>query len=231
MKLTERIQKLREQSLNAENRISAERALLITEFYKSGVADAEPVPVQRAMAFQYILEHKAICINKGELIVGERGPAPKATPTYPEICVHSLQDLEILHNRKKVAFLSDEETRAAYRDIIIPYWKGKSNRDRIFKNVTSEWKDAYEAGIFTEFQEQRAPGHTVLGMKMFRTCPGIGKIGWSGIRPEAENRIVADGSGLPAGACQCSADSTGGFATLLVYSFGSSDGTESVGFF
>ncbi len=169
MKLTERIQKLREQSLNAENRISAERALLITEFYKSGVADAEPVPVQRAMAFQYILEHKAICINKGELIVGERGPAPKATPTYPEICVHSLQDLEILHNRKKVAFLSDEETRAAYRDIIIPYWKGKSNRDRIFKNVTSEWKDAYEAGIFTEFQEQRAPGHTVLGMKMFRT--------------------------------------------------------------
>lgn len=169
MKLTERIQKLREQSLNAENRISAERALLITEFYKSGVADAEPVPVQRAMAFQYILEHKAICINKGELIVGERGPAPKATPTYPEICVHSLQDLEILHNRKKVAFLSDEETRAAYRDIIIPYWEGKSNRDRIFKNVTSEWKDAYEAGIFTEFQEQRAPGHTVLGMKMFRT--------------------------------------------------------------
>ncbi len=169
MKLTERIQKLREQSLNAENRISAERALLITEFYKSGVADAEPVPVQRAMAFQYILEHKAICINKGELIVGERGPAPKAAPTYPEICVHSLQDLEILHNRKKVAFLSDEETRVAYRDIIIPYWKGKSNRDRIFKNVTSEWKDAYEAGIFTEFQEQRAPGHTVLGMKMFRT--------------------------------------------------------------
>lgn len=169
MKLTERIQRLREQSLNAENRISAERALLITEFYQSGIADAEPVPVQRALAFQYILEHKVICINEGELIVGERGPAPKATPTYPEICVHSLQDLEILHNRKKVSFKSDEETRAAYRDIIIPYWTGKSNRDRIFKNVTPEWKDAYEAGIFTEFQEQRAPGHTVLGMKMFRT--------------------------------------------------------------
>lgn len=169
MKLTERIQRLREQSLNAENRISAERALLITEFYQSGIADAEPVPVQRALAFQYILEHKAICINEGELIVGERGPAPKATPTYPEICVHSLQDLEILHNRKKVSFKSDEKTRAVYRDIIIPYWTGKSNRDRIFKNVTPEWKDAYEAGIFTEFQEQRAPGHTVLGMKMFRT--------------------------------------------------------------
>ena len=99
MKMTERIRKLREQSLNAENRISAERALLITEFYQSGMADAEPVPVQRALAFKYILEPKYICVNEGELIVGERGPAPKATPTYPEICIHSLQDLEILNDR------------------------------------------------------------------------------------------------------------------------------------
>ena len=169
MKMTERIRKLREQSLNAENRISAERALLITEFYQSGMADAEPVPVQRALAFKYILEHKYICVNEGELIVGERGPAPKATPTYPEICIHSLQDLEILNDRPKVSFKSDETTRAAYRDIIIPYWKGKSNRDRIFQNLPQEWKEAYTAGVFTEFQEQRAPGHTALGIKMFRT--------------------------------------------------------------
>lgn len=169
MKMTERIRKLREQSLNAENRISAERALLITEFYQSGMADAEPVPVQRALAFKYILEHKYICVNEGELIVGERGPAPKATPTYPEICIHSLQDLEILNDRSKVSFKSDETTRAAYRDIIIPYWKGKSNRDRIFQNLPQEWKEAYTAGVFTEFQEQRAPGHTALGIKMFRT--------------------------------------------------------------
>ena len=169
MKMTERIRKLREQSLNAENRISAERALLITEFYQSGMADAEPVPVQRALAFKYILEHKYICVNEGELIVGERGPAPKATPTYPEICIHSLQDLEILNDRPKVSFKSDKTTRAAYRDIIIPYWKGKSNRDRIFQNLPQEWKEAYTAGVFTEFQEQRAPGHTALGIKMFRT--------------------------------------------------------------
>ena len=169
MKMTERIRKLREQSLNAENRISAERALLITEFYQSGMADAEPVPVQRALAFKYILEHKYICVNEGELIVGERGPAPKATPTYPQICIHSLQDLEILNDRPKVSFKSDETTRAAYRDIIIPYWKGKSNRDRIFQNLPQEWKEAYTAGVFTEFQEQRAPGHTALGIKMFRT--------------------------------------------------------------
>ncbi len=37
------------------------------------------------------------------------------------------------------------------------------------ERMTPEWINAYKAGIFTEFQEQRAPGHTVLGYKMFHT--------------------------------------------------------------
>lgn len=166
--MTERIKKLREQSLNAENRLSAERGLLITEFYKSGIANSEPIPVQRALSFKYILENKSICINDGELIVGERGPGPKMTPTYPEVCIHSLEDLKILHNRTKVSFKSDKETIKAYEEIIIPYWNGRSNRDKIFAALPLKWKEAYEAGVFTEFQEQRAPGHTVLGKKMFK---------------------------------------------------------------
>ncbi|MFZ5428692.1 MAG: trans-4-hydroxy-L-proline dehydratase [Bacteroidota bacterium] len=166
--MTPRIEKLRTESLNAVNRISAERALLITGFYKNHIAFGESIPVQRARAFRYIMENKAVCINRGELIVGERGPAPKATPTYPEITVHSLQDLDILNSRKKVWFRVDEETRNAYRDIIIPFWQGKSNRDRIMKSMSQEWHDAYDAGIFTEFMEQRAPGHTVAGNKIYR---------------------------------------------------------------
>ena len=90
--MTPRIKKLREETLNAINCISAERALLITEFFKNHVAFGDTIPVQRAKAFRHIMENKFVCINDGELIVGERGPAPKATPTYPEITVHSLQD-------------------------------------------------------------------------------------------------------------------------------------------
>jgi formate C-acetyltransferase len=163
-----RIQQLREQSLNATPRISAERALLVTEFYKSDLAQQVSVPVKRAMAFQHIMNHKKICINDGELIVGERGPAPKAVPTYPEITVHSIEDLEILDSRPKVWYKADEETKRIYREKIIPYWTGKSNREKIFNNLDQNWIDAYEAGVFTEFQEQRAPGHTVLGKKMFQ---------------------------------------------------------------
>jgi formate C-acetyltransferase len=166
--MTPRIQQLRRQSRNAVNRISAERALLITDFYKSHLAFGDSVPVQRAKSLGYILSNKAICINDGELIVGERGPAPKATPTYPEITVHSLQDLDVLHSREKVGFRVDDETRSAYEKIIIPFWEGRSNRDRIMETMTAQWHDAYNAGIFTEFMEQRAPGHTVAGYKIFR---------------------------------------------------------------
>ncbi|MDD3079854.1 MAG: glycyl radical protein [Paludibacter sp.] len=166
--MTPRIQQLREQSLNAVNRISAERGLLITEFYKNHVAFGDSIPVQRAKSLEYILSKKYICINDMELIVGERGPAPKATPTYPEITVHSLQDLEILDTREKVWFRVDEETKQAFADTIIPFWEGRSNRDRMMNAMTEEWKESYNAGIFTEFMEQRAPGHTVAGYKIFR---------------------------------------------------------------
>ncbi|SFF02893.1 trans-4-hydroxy-L-proline dehydratase [Thermophagus xiamenensis] len=163
-----RIAHLRRQSLEAVNRISAERALLITQFYQYHVDVSDPVPVQRAKAFEFLLSRKKISILENELIVGERGPAPKATPTYPEITIHSMEDLEVLHHRKKVSFYVDDETRKAYKEVIIPFWKGRSNRDRIMESMSPEWLDAYQAGIFTEFMEQRAPGHTVAGSMIFR---------------------------------------------------------------
>jgi formate C-acetyltransferase len=166
--MTDRIKKLREQSLKAINRISAERALLVTELYKTGIDRELSVPVMRAKTFEHILNNKAICLNEGELITGERGPAPKACPTYPEICLHSEEDLAILDSREKVSFKVDAGTLRAYSEVIIPFWKGRSNRDRIMNSMSPEWHAAYKAGIFTEFQEQRAPGHTVLGSKIYK---------------------------------------------------------------
>jgi len=165
--MNERVRKLREQSINAKPYISPERALLITEFYSSNIANQSSTPVRRALSFKHLLEKKKICINDHELIVGERGPAPKAVPTYPEICCHSLEDLEILNSRKKIPYAVDEETKRIYKEKIIPFWRGKSIRELIFNEMSDEWKAAYEAGVFTEFLEQRAPGHTVLDDKIY----------------------------------------------------------------
>lgn len=164
--MTERVRKLRHESLEAIPYISTERAELITEFYENNRIHS--APITRALAFKYLLEKKKICINSGELIVGERGPAPKATPTYPELCCHSLEDLEILHTREKIPFAVSPETRQVYQERIIPFWEGRSIRDLIFSEMTEEWIAAYEAGVFTEFMEQRAPGHTVADDKIYK---------------------------------------------------------------
>jgi trans-4-hydroxy-L-proline dehydratase len=166
-KMNERIEKLREQTLSINPSISIERAKLITEFYKSGMAEKVSIPVARAMAFSYLLENKQLCVNDGELIIGERGPGPHETPTYPEICTHTMKDFEILDTREKISFSVDEETKASQVDAIQPYWSGRSLRDRIFEELDDDWKDAYDAGVFTEFMEQRAPGHTVLDDKIY----------------------------------------------------------------
>lgn len=166
--MTPRISQLRNQSLRAENILSGERAKLITRFYQETAESDMPVSIKRARSLKYLFTHKEICINEGELIVGERGPAPKATPTYPEVSLHSMQDLDVLHQRTKVGFKVDKETRQLYEQEIIPFWKGQTMRDKMFTLLPDDWKQAYESGVFTEFQEQRAPGHTVAGKKVFQ---------------------------------------------------------------
>jgi pyruvate formate-lyase/glycerol dehydratase family glycyl radical enzyme len=167
MTTTDRVTRLRQQSLEAIPTISTERAVLMTEFYQQELGMVS-TPVRRALSFQYLMANKAITIGEGELIVGEKGPAPKATPTYPELCCHTLQDFDILDSREKIPFAVDKEARSAQTNIVIPFWEGKSMRDLILSEMTPEWHAAYEAGIFTEFMEQRSPGHTVLDDKIYR---------------------------------------------------------------
>jgi formate C-acetyltransferase len=164
--MNERVAGLRQQSLDAKPWLSIERAALLTEFYRQ--AEADSTPVLRAKAFRYLMERKAIYIGDGELIVGERGPAPKGTPTFPELCCHSVRDFEILNTREKISYAVSGEALRVQRDEVIPQWAGRSMRDRMFREMTPAWRDAYEAGIFTEFMEQRSPGHTVLGDVIYR---------------------------------------------------------------
>jgi len=165
--MTERTARLRRQSLEARPAISPERALLITDFYQAE-AGLHSVPVMRARAFLHLCRHKTIYLGEEELIVGERGPRPKAVPTFPELTCHSVEDLEILNSRPKTHYDVDAACLEAYRTRVIPYWRGRSMRDRLFAGLPDDWKAAYEAGIFTEFMEQRAPGHTVLDDKIYR---------------------------------------------------------------
>lgn len=162
---TARIRKLRDLTIKIPESISGERAKLLTESYR--LQTEKSIPIKRAESFRYILENKFIYIGDGELIVGERGEYPKATSTYPEICCHSIDDLNILDSRDKTPYLVADEIITSYKDTIIPFWEGLSVREQIFEEMDVKWKNSFEAGVFTEFMEQRAPGHTVLDEKIY----------------------------------------------------------------
>jgi len=165
--MNERIKRLRQQSVEAVPSISIERALLETEFYKAHLGK-HSTPFMRAMFFKYLCEKKTLYIGKDELILGERGPVPKSVPTFPELICHTGEDLKSLNNRHMTPFKISEADINIYETQVLPYWKGRSMRDRVFDQVPEEWSAAYKAGLFTEFMEQRAPGHTTLDDAIYK---------------------------------------------------------------
>ena len=159
--MNERITRLRKASFEAQPSLSIERALIATAFYKEHEGK-HSIPVLRALNFKAICERKTVYIGADELIVGERGPFPKAVPTFPELTCHSVEDLHILATRDMARYQIAPQDITTYEKEVIPFWRGRNMRDRVFRNVPSNWKAAYQAGLFTEFMEQRAPGHTTL---------------------------------------------------------------------
>jgi trans-4-hydroxy-L-proline dehydratase len=162
-----RIERLREISLTTHPYIDIQRARLMTEAYNKYMGKV-PIPILRALSFKHFLENKTIDIDDGELIVGERGSSPGGTPTYPELCCHTLNDLSLINNREKISFKVSQETKKVQQELIIPFWQERSIRYQLFNLMDQDWLDCYEAGIFTEFMEQRAPGHTVADGKIYQ---------------------------------------------------------------
>ena len=132
-----RTARLRQEGLDAIPTISAERALLLTEFYRENLG-RHSTPLLRALSFRHLCERKTLFLGEGELIVGERGPLPKAVPTYPELTCHSVEDLTILDSRPKTWYRVPPEVIAAYEETVIPYWRGRSMRDQVFPLLPPE---------------------------------------------------------------------------------------------
>lgn len=165
--MNERIKRLHQQSVDTETTLTIERALIETAFYKEYYGKM-PNCILRARNFYEICKKKTIYIGQDELIVGERGPVPKAVPTFPELTCHTVDDLHTLDTRELQPYHISQEDIDTYEREVIPYWNGRTQRERIFSHVSREWEEAYHAGVFTEFMEQRAGGHTSMDGKMYR---------------------------------------------------------------
>lgn len=157
---TERTQFLRQESVSTKPILDMERALYFTEAYKCYEGTVSQ-PVLRALALKHYLSQKTLWLGAKELLVGEKGKSPQAAPTFPDLCCHTLEDMRVINSRALIGFSVTGEDLAAQENIILPFWEQRALRNRILESMTDEWKSCYTSGIFTEFMEQRGPGHTV----------------------------------------------------------------------
>ena len=164
--MNERIRSLRRISTTTPAHIDLERAKIETDFYRENEGKYS-TPVMRAMVLKEYFSRKTLYLGDDELIVGEKGKDPQASPTFPEICTHTVEDMKIMDARDLVSFKVTDEDIALQEKEIIPFWKGKSTREKLLARMTDEWKTAYAAGMFTEFMEQRGPGHTCGGDRIW----------------------------------------------------------------
>ncbi|MHC5268715.1 trans-4-hydroxy-L-proline dehydratase [Enterococcus sp. LJL98] len=165
---TARIQRLREISEQKKiPSISMERGILITEAYQKYEGTCS-TPVLRGKVFKYLMENRQLYLEKGALIVGERGHEPQAAPTFPEISCHSLADLTSMKTRKKISYHVTEEDCKIQAELILPYWEKRNMATKIARALPQKWHDYLDSGLFTEFLTQRGPGHGVADGKIYR---------------------------------------------------------------
>jgi len=177
---TPRILALRERMLAEPRYLSLEQALIITEVYQQN--EAASVPRKRAMALAEAMRRIEIGIDPQELLVGNRTRGVRAGVVFPEAGISWIdKEIEGLPTRPQDKFNVRPEDVVAFREKILPYWKGKSLEDTLRAEFGPEL-DAI-ARVVKINQKDHAQGHI---------CPDTAKwiaLGPAGLRREAAARL------------------------------------------
>lgn len=178
---------LRKNFLDGEFRISAQRALLITEGYKAN--EAYPIVLKRAKALKHVLSNLDIYTYDHEIIVGNAGAANKACPVFPEFSYNwVIDEMENapFENRPFDNYEIDEQTKLDLRSIA-DYWKGKTLDERIAALSNFDEKKGSNMGIgmyLFNLYQLGGIGHYVFNYEKLL------KIGYGGFHKEVEERLA-----------------------------------------
>lgn len=128
LEMTERVGVLKEKMLAEKRYVSIEQALITTEVYKAN--EAESIICRRALALKAALERMEIAILPEEQIVGNRTKGVRAGVVSPESGGSWVdKELETLPTRSQDTFAVKEEDIRLFREVIRPYWAGRSMED------------------------------------------------------------------------------------------------------
>ena len=164
--VTERVRRLREESLNTQPRIYMERALLETEAYEQYEGTVS-VPELRALTLRHYFSKKKHFYPQGRADCREKGERPQSAPTFPELCCHTVEDMKVMDQRELIRFAVTEE------DLRLQQGESSLLGEAFHPAQDSQQHERGMEGRlrmrhFTEFMEQRGPGHTVGSDKIYQ---------------------------------------------------------------
>ena len=176
-----RIQKLRQEMLDAPRYVSIEQAKIITEVYRSNPELS--IPMKRALALDAALHNLAIIIQEGELIVGNRTAQSGAGVVFPEGGINWLEkEIDTLPARPQDKFLVRPEDRAYFYDVLVPFWHGKTLEANIDAKLPADVAMLEVVGKLN--QKDHAQGHICPDAKKWLTY------GPAGLLKEAEEQLA-----------------------------------------
>lgn len=154
--MSPRILKLKEKMLSDQRFASIEQAMIITDTYKEN--EDKPVIIKRALALKNALSKMEIAVEAGELIVGNRTKGVRAGVVFPESGSSWIdREFETLPTRPQDKFNVKQEDILTFREVIKPYWQGKSLEDMIRNRFGKEIDEI--AKVVKINQKDHAQGH------------------------------------------------------------------------
>ncbi len=158
--MNERIRLLRQRFVESPRRVNIERALIITKVYQEN--EDKPQIIKRALGLSAVLSQMRIEIREGELIVGNQTKDRKGVPLFPENAVDWILDqMDDFMTRQGDRFQITEEQKQKLRETL-PYWRGKTLRDKIRGTLPPQLKEILGYGVFAnENFTMSGPGHVI----------------------------------------------------------------------
>lgn len=155
------IQVMKTHLFKTKRQISIERAMLYTKSYQQ--TQGQPLIIRRAQATAYILDHVKISIRDGELLVGNRTVRPRSGILSPEMDPYWIMDeIDTIDTRPQDQFVFTEADKATYRNVLLPYWQGRSMKDFINAKMTPEVKGALADRVIKLNQTDKGQGHIIM---------------------------------------------------------------------
>jgi len=193
-KLSRRVLSLHEEVRSFAPALCAERALLVTRYFKKEAGGQKPMIVRKAEALSFILANKTVCIYPRELLVGNFTSHRVGGGLYPELHgIAIMEDLFRFDRRPVNPFVVSKEDRSRLLREVVPFW---FNRIMAVKGMPWLQRIRFAANQITSkyylLNEIGGISHFVPDYK------GLVERGTSGFREEASERMAKERKGSDA---------------------------------